>query len=173
MVIEKKVCISWRSGDIETVPNLLKNRQKLFIRPNRSCLKMTCDQATWVWCLFKFIWYNQNPILLFQCIAICSAPFESSTTMPLQFCYFFLPPATHSFSALGSVLSCPSSRVRKSKNFPDSKIFGAKTFRIKRVNRVNFQILLPIMSLLQKLSGFAKTFQSALLTRWQHFCDSA
>ena len=53
---------------------------------------------------------------------------------------FFLPPATHSFSALGSVLSCPSSRVRKSKNFPDSKIFGAKTFRIKRVNRVDFQI---------------------------------
>ena len=31
-------------------------------------------------------------------------------------------------------------RVRKSKNFPDSKIFVAKTFRIKRVNRVNFQI---------------------------------
>ena len=27
------------------------------------------------------------------------------------------------------------SRVRKSKNFPDSKIFTAKTFRIKRVNR--------------------------------------
>ena len=26
-------------------------------------------------------------------------------------------------------------RVRKSKNFPDSKIFTAKTFRIKRVNR--------------------------------------
>ena len=31
-------------------------------------------------------------------------------------------------------------RVTKSKNFPDSKIFVAKTFRIKRVNRVNFQI---------------------------------
>ena len=30
-------------------------------------------------------------------------------------------------------------RVRKSKNFPDSKIFVAKTFRIKCVNRVNFQ----------------------------------
>ena len=28
----------------------------------------------------------------------------------------------------------------KSENFPDSKIFVAKTFRIKRVNRVNFQI---------------------------------
>ena len=26
-------------------------------------------------------------------------------------------------------------RVRKSKNFPDSKIFHAKTFRMKRVNR--------------------------------------
>ena len=31
-------------------------------------------------------------------------------------------------------------RVTKSENFPDSKIFVAKTFRIKRVNRVNFQI---------------------------------
>ena len=31
-------------------------------------------------------------------------------------------------------------RVTKSKNFPDSKIFVAKTFRIKRVNRDNFQI---------------------------------
>ena len=30
-------------------------------------------------------------------------------------------------------------RVTKSENFPDSKIFVAKTFRIKRVNRVNFQ----------------------------------
>ena len=29
-------------------------------------------------------------------------------------------------------------RVRKSENFPDSKIFVAKTFLIKRVNRVNF-----------------------------------
>ena len=31
-------------------------------------------------------------------------------------------------------------RVRKSKDFPDSRIFVAKTFRIKSVNRVNFQI---------------------------------
>ena len=31
-------------------------------------------------------------------------------------------------------------RVRKSKNFPDSKIFHAKTFRIKRVNRDIFDI---------------------------------
>ena len=30
-------------------------------------------------------------------------------------------------------------RVTKSENFPDSKIFVAKTFRIKRVNRDNFQ----------------------------------
>ena len=29
------------------------------------------------------------------------------------------------------------------------------------------------MNLLQKLSGFAKTFRSALLTRWRGFCDSA
>ena len=29
-------------------------------------------------------------------------------------------------------------RVRKSTNFPDSKIFHAKTFRIKRVNRNTF-----------------------------------
>ena len=28
------------------------------------------------------------------------------------------------------------------------------------------------MNLLQKLSGFAKTFRSALLTRWRGFCDS-
>ena len=33
-----------------------------------------------------------------------------------------------------------SVRVTKSKNFPDSKIFVAKTFQIKHVNRVNFQI---------------------------------
>ena len=31
-------------------------------------------------------------------------------------------------------------RVRKNENFPDSMIFVAKTFRIKRVNCVNFQI---------------------------------
>ena len=29
-----------------------------------------------------------------------------------------------------------------------------------------------MMNLSQKLSGFAKTFQSALLTRWRGFCDS-
>ena len=29
-------------------------------------------------------------------------------------------------------------RVRKSKNFPESMIFHAKTFRIKRVNRDTF-----------------------------------
>ena len=33
----------------------------------------------------------------------------------------------------------PHCRVTKSKNFPDSKIFVTKTFRIKRVNRANFQ----------------------------------
>ena len=32
-----------------------------------------------------------------------------------------------------------NARVTKSKNFPDSKIFVAKTFRIKRVNLANFQ----------------------------------
>ena len=32
-------------------------------------------------------------------------------------------------------------RVTKSENFPDSKISVAKTFRIKRVNRANFQII--------------------------------
>ena len=32
------------------------------------------------------------------------------------------------------------SRVTKSENFPDSKIFVTKTFRIKRVNRVNFKV---------------------------------
>ena len=31
-------------------------------------------------------------------------------------------------------------RVRKNENFPDSKMFVAKTFRIKRANHVNFQI---------------------------------
>ena len=31
-------------------------------------------------------------------------------------------------------------RVRKSENFPDSKIFVAKTFRMKRVNCIIFQI---------------------------------
>ena len=113
MEIEKKICIWSRSGDIGTVPNLLKNKRKLFFRSNRNCLKTISDRATWVWCLFKFIWYNQNPFLLFQCIAICCALFKSSTTMPLQFCYFFLPPATHSFSALGTVFSCPSSRDRQ------------------------------------------------------------
>ena len=34
------------------------------------------------------------------------------------------------------------------------------------------EILQPIMSMSQKLSGFAKTFRSALLTRWQGFSDS-
>ena len=35
------------------------------------------------------------------------------------------------------------------------------------------EIIQPIMSLLQKLSEFAKTFRSALLTRWRVFSDSA
>ena len=35
------------------------------------------------------------------------------------------------------------------------------------------EILQPIMSFLQKLSGFAKTFRSALLTCWRGFSDSA
>ena len=34
------------------------------------------------------------------------------------------------------------------------------------------EILHPIMNRLQKLSGFAKTFRSALLTRWRVFSDS-
>ena len=33
-----------------------------------------------------------------------------------------------------------TTKVRKSENFLDSKIWVAKTFRIKRVNCVNFQI---------------------------------
>ena len=32
------------------------------------------------------------------------------------------------------------SRVTKSENFPDSKIFVAKTFRIKHIKGINFQI---------------------------------
>ena len=35
------------------------------------------------------------------------------------------------------------------------------------------EILQQIISLLQKLSGFTKTFRSALLTRWRGFSDSA
>ena len=35
------------------------------------------------------------------------------------------------------IRNCPDP-VRKSKNFTDSKIFDAKTFRIKRVNRDTF-----------------------------------
>ena len=35
------------------------------------------------------------------------------------------------------------------------------------------EILQPVMSLSQKLSGFAKTFQSALLTHWRGFSNSA
>ena len=102
MEIEKKICIWSRSGDIGTVPNLLK---KLFVRWNGSCLKMTCDRATWVWCLFKFIWYNQNPSLLFQWLAICplwilrqclcnSAIFSLTSSNSLLFssrhCFFLL-----------------------------------------------------------------------------------
>ena len=36
-------------------------------------------------------------------------------------------------------------RVRKSKNFPDSKIFHAKTFRIKRVNRDTFAFATKVL----------------------------
>ena len=42
--------------------------------------------------------------------------------------------------AIAMVSILHTTRVAKSDNFPDSKIFVAKTFRIKRVNRVNFQI---------------------------------
>ena len=37
------------------------------------------------------------------------------------------------------------SRVRKSENFPGSKIFHAKTFRIKRVNRDIFDFATKVL----------------------------
>ena len=38
-----------------------------------------------------------------------------------------------------TLLEWANRRVRTSEKFPDGKIFVAKTFQIKRVNRVNFQ----------------------------------
>ena len=57
--------------------------------------------------------------------------------------YFFSRNSLSSYSVNFAILKlsfAPFHRVTKSENFPDSKIFVAKTFRIKRVNRVNFQI---------------------------------
>ena len=42
--------------------------------------------------------------------------------------------------AKGNLIKVHDDRVRKSENFLDSKIVVAKTFQIKRVNRVNFRI---------------------------------
>ena len=48
---------------------------------------------------------------------------------------------THQYSIYHAIqLHKRRSRVTKSENFPDRKFFVAKFFRIKRVNRVNFQI---------------------------------
>ena len=44
------------------------------------------------------------------------------------------------FGYVGIIHLQHDNRVTKSKNFPDSKILVAKTFRVKRVNRVNFQM---------------------------------
>ena len=52
----------------------------------------------------------------------------------------FFTPSHSIFSSARSSCSHPIPRVRKGENFPDSKIFVTKTFRIKRVNRVNFRI---------------------------------
>ena len=41
--------------------------------------------------------------------------------------------------------SCEPGRVRKSENFPGSKIFHAKTFRIKRVNRDTFEFATKVL----------------------------
>ena len=49
-------------------------------------------------------------------------------------------------------------RVRKSKNFPDSKIFHAKTFRIKRVNRDTFAFATKVRK--------TREFQMCIMSNW-------
>ena len=56
----------------------------------------------------------------------------------LQLAYFYF---TNYYLALREGMEWGArARVTKSKNFPDSKIFVAKNFRIKRVNCIIFQI---------------------------------
>ena len=56
-------------------------------------------------------------------------------------------------------------RVRKSKNFPDSRIFVAKTFRIKSVNRVDFHM--------RVIGGFARFYASMVQICPGNFPDHA
>ena len=58
---------------------------------------------------------------------------KANFAQPQKFPDPFCVPWGKSFAGLNDV-----GRVRKSKNFPDSKIVHAKTFRIKRVNRDTF-----------------------------------
>ena len=51
--------------------------------------------------------------------------------------YFVLPVLAAMILLIAGFSTC---RVRKNENFPDSMIFVAKTFRIKRLKRINFQI---------------------------------
>ena len=55
------------------------------------------------------------------------------SSLKISFCFHFQSILKPNHSTQGSIVP----RVTKSENFPDSKIFVAKTFRIKRVN---FQI---------------------------------
>ena len=54
------------------------------------------------------------------------------------------------------------SRVRKSKNFPDSKIFHAKYFRIKRVNCDTFLLRQKCV----KLENFMYFWQMCKMSNW-------
>ena len=61
-------------------------------------------------------------------------------------------------------------RVRKSKNFPDSKKFHAKTFRIKRVNRDTFAFATKV----RKNREFMYFWLMCLMSNWMKselFCD--
>ena len=51
--------------------------------------------------------------------------------------YFVLPVLAAMILLIAGFSTC---RVRKNENFPDSMIFVAKTFWIKRLKRINFQI---------------------------------
>ena len=126
----------------------------------------TCKQSSS--CCWFIVCYIVSPIVWFTRISGCE--FKRTAICPLPSAFFIDVIATHPpyitgcqpqpVSPLGSFkhifvdsiggqvavflltksFSLVPSRVTKSENFPDSKIFVAKTFQIKRVNGVNFQI---------------------------------
>ena len=113
-----------------------------------------------IWCIYK---RSRSPKHIFR-----------SSRLFLEYPDTFFRLSRHFLHHLETLQFIPS-LFRSSGNFP-VHLYTSYIIWIFCIVSGHFpkypEILQQIMSLLQKLSGFAKTFRSALLTRWRGFSDS-